>query len=271
MSGPLEPVTLVPIRKGVQLAVNLSEGGSPPLVFLHGGLGNRFNWRSQFAWAERQGWQALAYDLAGHGQSSPYRRYSIGRHCRDLTRLLDHLSISSPILCCHSYGVPIGLEWAARHTVSGLVLIAGGTHNLDPWWERPLMTLMALGWRHLFRLPAMQRWAQTLISSHHTPLMDRYFADNPIPTDRHSYKALQIFWNYDCFARGDQNHLWDIPALVITGGQDPTFSFSMGERLLSHFRHSTHVHVPEAGHLVMAECPDEVNAAITAWRGELTP
>lgn len=54
----------------------------------------------------------------------------MGRHCRDLTRLLRHFHIQSPILCCHSYGVPIGLEWARRHQVSALVAIAGGTHNL---------------------------------------------------------------------------------------------------------------------------------------------
>ncbi|MFN7678426.1 MAG: alpha/beta fold hydrolase [Cyanobacteriota bacterium] len=40
--------------------------------------------------------------MGGHGESSPYGRYSIGRHCRDLTRLLDHLSFTAPILCCHS-------------------------------------------------------------------------------------------------------------------------------------------------------------------------
>ena len=187
------------------------------------------------------------------------------------SRLLAHLSITSPILCCHSYGVPIGLEWAARHPVTGLILIAGGTHNLDPWWERPLMTLMDLGLRHLFPLPAMQRWAQTLISAQRTPSMVDCFAENPIPTDGHSYKALKIFWDYDRFARGEQEHLWTIPALVITGGQDPTFNFSMGEKLLSHFRNSRHLHVPQAGHLVMAEYPAVVNAAITDWRAELIP
>ncbi len=106
----MEPVTMVPIRKGVELAVSAQEGDAPERVVLHGGLSNRFNWRSQFAWAQQHGWRALAYDLAGHGSSSPYRRYSIGRHCRDLSRLLDHLTITAPILCCNSYGVPIGLE-----------------------------------------------------------------------------------------------------------------------------------------------------------------
>jgi pimeloyl-ACP methyl ester carboxylesterase len=265
----MQPLTLVPIRQGVDLAVSVSEGDAPALVFLHGGLGNRFNWRSQFDFAQRQGWRALAYDLGGHGESSPYGRYSIGRHGRDLSRLLDRLAITAPLLCCHSYGVPIGLEWASRHPTSGLVLIAGGTHDLDPWWEQPLMTLMALGLRHLFRLPAPQRWAQPLISAHRTPLIDRYFADNPIPTDFHSYKALEIFWSYDLFSRCRTDVLWRVPTLVITAGRDPTFSQAMGDQLSSHFQRSRHLHLAGAGHIVMAEYPEEVNAALAQWRAEL--
>ena len=124
------------LRLGVDLQVCHSPGQTPALVFLHGGLGNRFNWRSQYEFFQSQGREVLVYDLAGHGQSQPYNRYSVGRHCRDLTRLLRHFHIQSPILCCHSYGVPIGLEWARRHQVSALVAIAGGTHNLTPRWGR---------------------------------------------------------------------------------------------------------------------------------------
>ena len=75
---------MIRIREGVDLKVSVTPGRSPALVFLHGGLGNRFNWRSQFEAARRQGRQALAYDLGGHGASSPYQRYSIDRHGRDL-------------------------------------------------------------------------------------------------------------------------------------------------------------------------------------------
>lgn len=54
----MEPMRRVPIRKGVELAVSVLEGESPAVVLLHGGLGNRFSWRSQFEWAQRLGWRA---------------------------------------------------------------------------------------------------------------------------------------------------------------------------------------------------------------------
>ena len=97
------------------------------------------------AWALQQGWRALARDLGGHGRSTAYRLYLIGRHCRGLTRLLDPLAVPTPILCCPSYGVPFGLEWAARQTAARRVLNAVGSHALDPWCDSSLMTLKASG------------------------------------------------------------------------------------------------------------------------------
>ncbi|MGB8697991.1 MAG: alpha/beta hydrolase [Thermosynechococcaceae cyanobacterium] len=255
----------VSVRRGVDLQVCYHSGRLPALVFLHGGLGNRLNWRSQYEFACAQGWAAIAYDLAGHGQSAPYPRYSIGRHCRDLTRLLHRFGIQSPVLCCHSYGVPIGLEWAQRHPTSALILIAGGTHELDPWWEIPLMKVMTWGGRYLFRLPIAQQWARALSSSHRHPVVERFFAESPIPVDFHSYKALEIFWKYDFFARAKTDHYRNIPTLVITGGRDAMFRYGMGEQLAAHFYQGQHLHFSEAGHIVMAEYSEAVNKAIAHW------
>src|SRR5690242_2283982 len=144
------------LRRGVDLQVCHSPGVNPGIVFVHGGMGNRFNFRVQYEFAQNQGWQVLAYDLGGHGESSRYSRYSIGRHCRDLARLLHRFGIEWPVLCCHSYGVPIGLEFARRYPVSAMIAIAGGTHNLAPWWEIPLIKFMAVGGRYLYHLPGVQ-------------------------------------------------------------------------------------------------------------------
>jgi pimeloyl-ACP methyl ester carboxylesterase len=99
----------------------------------------------------------------------------------------------------------------------------------------------------------MQRWAQPMISAHRTPLIDRHFAENLIPTDGHSYKALEIVWSYDLFARlacrPRRNALRTIASLIITAGHDPTFSQEMGEKLASHCQHSQHLHDPGASHI----------------------
>ncbi|GAB4545884.1 MAG: hypothetical protein Tsb0014_40230 [Pleurocapsa sp.] len=252
----------VTLRRRVQLQVSHHTGATPGLVFIHGGLGNRFNWRSQYEFFLTQGREVLAYDLGGHGESTPYNRYSLGRHRRDLTRLLRRYKVKQPILCCHSYGVPLGLEWARRNRVSGLVLIAGGTHDLDPWWEIPLIKFLAGGGRYLYHLPGVQSLTNRLTSDRALPRMERFFRESPIPIESHPYEAVEIFWGYNFWQR-HREFKQKIPVLVITGGQDPSFTQKMGEELTSSFPLGEHLHLPNAGHLLIAEYPQVVNEAIS--------
>ena len=259
---------LVPVRRRVNLQVSYHTGHTPGIVFLHGGLGNRFNWRSQYEFFLSQGREVLAYDLAGHGQSSPYQKYSIGRHHRDLTRLLQRYQIKAPILCCHSYGVPIGLEWARRHQVSALVLIAGGTHDLAPWWEIPLVKFLTWGGKYLFYLPGMQSLSNRF-SSDRTEKLNKFFAESPVPIETQPYKAVEIFWEYNFWNRHNRNRVRDrverklsIPVLVISGGLDPMFTEEMGVELARSFQYGQHFHLPKAGHLLIAEYPEQVNQKI---------
>ncbi len=253
---------IVHLRRGVDLQVSHSPGESPALVFLHGGMGNRFNLRSQYDFFQARGREVLAYDLAGHGQSTPYKLYSLGRHRRDLTRLLERFQISAPVLCCHSYGVPIGLEWIRRHPVSGFVAIAGGTHDLAPWWEIPSMKFLAWGGRHFYRFPCVQQLTNYFSTTHRNRVMERFFAECPVPTEPDPYQALEIFWSYNFFKRQYPPINASIPVLVISGGQDSMFTNKMGEELAAYFPFGQHLHLPEAGHLMMAEYPDVVNYAI---------
>ncbi len=245
----------------ITLQVSHAPGRSPTVVFIHGGLGSRLNWRSQWEFLHHQGQQVLAYDLAGHGQSSRYRRYSVGRHRRDLTRLLHHFKIHAPILCCHSYGVPIGLEWARRHAVSALIAIGGGTHDLTPWWEVPIVKFLGAGGHRLYEWHQQQPWFQKRSSQPVPASLDRFWQDNPLPTEAHPYEAMESFWGYD-----GRHHKLTCPLLIVTGAKDPMFPPWMGQNLAAHLGcSSSHLHylnVANSGHLVMAEAPEIINQAL---------
>ncbi len=252
--------TLIRFNK-VALKVAHSPGKSPAIVFIHGGLGSRTNWCLQWDHFQSLGQEMLAYDLAGHGESGRYQRYSVGRHQRDLTRLLHHFKIHQPILCCHSYGVPIGLEWAKRHHARALIAIGGGTHNLTPWWEIPVIKFFALGGHHLYRW----QFVQALLQSISNEQLAEFYSRNSIPTDAHPFEAIEGFWGYDA-----QHHPISCPVTVITGGDDPMFPPAMGHEWLANLlhvqsEHSSHITVPNVGHLVMAEAPEVVQNAITKW------
>ena len=255
----------VQIRPGVTFQVAHGSGQSPALVFLHGALGQRFNWRAQYEYALQQGWQALAYDLGGHGQSSGYSRYSVGRHGRDLHRLLDQVGIAEPILCGHSYGVPIALEYARRHPVQGLVLAAGGTHDLSPWWEPPLIRWMEAMGRHGLHSPWLQQVTQRLISAESWPRVEHFFLESPLPSAREPYRSMAAFWGYDVHRRPQLSNWRRAPALVISGGRDPMFTQAMGATLADQFLTGAHLHIEQAGHLLMAEEPEQINQAIDSW------
>ena len=252
----------VHLRRRVDLQVSYHPGATPGIVFLHGGLGNRFNWRSQYEFFLDRGREVFTYDLAGHGQSSPYNSYSLGRYRRDLSRLLQKYQIKSPIVCCHSYGVPLGLEWARRNGVAALILIAGGTHNLAPWWEIPLIKFLAWGGRYLYHLPGVQSFTNRLSSDRTHQKIEQFFAESALPTEAYPYKALEIFWGYNFWQRHQEGLNKKIPVLVITGGKDPSFTKEMGDELANSFQLGQHFHLPEAGHLLIAEYPDRINQAI---------
>ncbi|CCI04782.1 alpha/beta fold hydrolase [Microcystis aeruginosa] len=255
----------VDLRTNVRFKVCHQAGKTPAIVFLHGGLGNRFNWRYQYEFFAHRGREVLVYDLAGHGDSTPYTRYSLGRHCRDLTRLLEIYGLQEPILCCHSYGVPLGLEWAIQNQVKGMILIAGGTHDLDPWWEVPMMKTMKWLGRHLFHFPLVQNISNYLSTSHNHELINRFLQESPVPKEIHAYEALEIFWGYNFFERHQSREVFQNPVLVITGGEDPTFNKNMGDNLTDYFPQGNHFHLERAGHLLIAEYADIVNQVIANW------
>ncbi|WP_144415964.1 alpha/beta hydrolase [Calothrix sp. 336/3] len=95
--------------------------------------------------------------------------------------------------------------------------------------------------------------------------MEQFFIENPVPTDFDTYKALEIFWEYNFFVRHPLPKNLYIPILVITAGKDAMFTQKMGHELASHFINATHLHFANAGHLVMAECVEPVNQAIADW------
>ncbi len=197
--------------------------GQTPLLVLHEALGNRFNWRSQYEFFQSQDQEVLAYGLARHRQSCPHQRYSLERHRRDLTQLLQNFHIQVLILCCHSYGVPLGLEWARRNPVRTLITINSDTHDLDFWWDS-LMKFIGWGGKHVYRFPKVQQLTDTLCSAHRYDVRQWFFAESPMPIERHLYKALEIFWGYNFFSRNPTDWQPDSPVLEVSGGQDPTFT-----------------------------------------------
>jgi pimeloyl-ACP methyl ester carboxylesterase len=103
---------------------------SPPLVFLHEGLGSVSTW-GEFprALSLRTGRGGLVYSRHGYGGSdAPDARLPDDFMRREalevLPALLSRLNVRAPVLIGHSDGASIALVHAASNPVSGLVLEA---------------------------------------------------------------------------------------------------------------------------------------------------
>lgn len=118
---------------GVELAVY--EAGSPdapPLLFIHGFLGNHLVWSRQFESALADEFRLVAFDLRGHGASDkPVTAGSYtdsGSWAEDLAAVIRGKGLTRPVLVGWSYGAYVIADYLRRHgdaEIAGIVIVAG--------------------------------------------------------------------------------------------------------------------------------------------------
>ena len=101
----------------------------PLAVFIHGAGMDHTVWALQSRWLAFHGWNVLAVDLPGHGNSAGAPRTSIGSLSQWLVDLISAAKAESATLIGHSMGSLIALHAAAKfpQAVNKLVLISTGS------------------------------------------------------------------------------------------------------------------------------------------------
>ena len=96
-------------------------------VFLHGILGSKRNWRTpskKFA-LKYPNFKSIIVDLRGHGLSHKLEGESTIPSCaQDLKELFSDLDVSPSIICGHSFGGKVALEYVSKIRTS---------HEIDAW------------------------------------------------------------------------------------------------------------------------------------------
>ncbi|WP_108396570.1 alpha/beta fold hydrolase [Devosia submarina] len=120
----------VEVNGATLAAVQVGEG--LPVVFLHAGVCDKRMWEAQMAAVAEDGWQALAYDRRGYGDTeSADVSFS---HIDDLDAVLRQLDIHAAVFVGCSLGGGLVVDFALRYPgrVLGLVLI-GTSVTGSPW------------------------------------------------------------------------------------------------------------------------------------------
>ena len=265
-----------PLMKVNNLATNYTERGTgTPLVFIHGGWLSEKMWRNQIE-RFKDDYRVITYDIRGHGQTggSPKSTYSIDLFVEDLRRLLTSLSVEMPVLCGLSLGGMIAQKYASRYAndVSGIILANTVqsfpplplTHAqkelLFPKIQRNLM-LYGLGPQLYFRLtfPFFQ-----LLEGHPWISLDQDTRDYVLrDVDRiHTDEFVKIFdAMYNCDLRNDIQIT--NPTLVITSDHEHHAVHEQNVQITKSIRNSSHIEIPNAGHLVNMDNSSVFNSEVS--------
>ena len=109
-------------------------GEGPTLVLIHSAFLDSRLWDPQMTSFTRHH-SVVRYDVRGHGRSKG-REGSVP-DVDDLTALLNHLEVRQAFLLGNSNGAKVACDFAAGFPdrTNGLILVAGGPHDLEPTKE----------------------------------------------------------------------------------------------------------------------------------------
>jgi len=235
----------------------------PLVIFLHGAGLDHTVWALPARYFAHHDCSVLAVDLPGHGKSSGAALTSIAHMADWVAKLLDEVGIAQAILVGHSMGALVALEAAARHggRVRALALLgvapkmpvhpdllAAAEANDHVAFD--LMTSWGFGPSgHLGGAKVPGSW----LMGGGERLLERVkpgvlYAD--LAACNAYAKGLEDAAKVTC------------PSVVIMGAEDKMTPARAGAKLAAAISGAQQVVIPDSGHMMLAEKPDEVLDAL---------
>jgi pimeloyl-ACP methyl ester carboxylesterase len=237
----------------------------PTVVMLHGAGFDHTSWALHSRWFAHHGYGVLAPDLPGHGRSSGSPLATIAEMADWTVALLDTAGAAKARLVGHSMGSLIALETAARHPakVSALSLIGtAATMTVGPDLlkaaeanDRAAIDMVAI-WGLGFQAELGGSLAPGLWMHSGAERVLQQCRPGVLFNDLSACNAYQ-----NALAAAAQV---TVPATLILGERDMMTPARAGKALAAALPNSRTVVLPGAGHMMMAERPDQLLAALQA-------
>jgi len=222
----------------------------PTVLFIHGAGGSGKKWTCQLAGI--QGHNLIALDLPGHGRSEGSAADNIIAYREFVWSFAQALKLRMFFIVGHSMGGGIALELALAYpeAINGLIIVASGARlRVNP----AVLEVLAKGEHPLENL-------KYSYSFNVNPDVLEKAAEEMknVPTDVY----LADFRACNEFNIMDRVKNISNPALIICGQDDQMTPLKYSKFLHKELSHSIIALITDAGHMVMIEQPDQVNAAI---------
>jgi pimeloyl-ACP methyl ester carboxylesterase len=264
---------------GLQLHLLKWSAEGTPAILVHG-FGNEAHIWDDFAPALAPYYQVLALDLRGHGESDwdPESRYEYDSHLGDLEAVVDALGFERIVLIGHSLGGRVCIRYSGKHPdkVAGLVIVDSAP-ELDP---RGTIRISQDVQEH--RDPSFESVTQyeNYLSTSYpnaTSTAIRRMAKHGLKEREDGRFVLRMDVAFRSRAAGEVDAealasyeeatttaLWkdlaaiECPSLVVRGAASDIVSADVADKMVDEaLPNATLAVVPQAGHSVMTDNPDE--------------
>lgn len=270
------------IRLGDGLKVRIVERGDkthPPLLLLHGWGCSAFEFYRNAPAISDSGVRVIIPDLKGHGLSDkPIGEggYTTARMVEHVTAIADGLELNRFAIAGHSMGAALALRFAIAkpQRISALGLFSpvgtsgipflGFVRAVTPRWSLPIWRLLNTRWMTRFFLVI----AYGKLGSPTEREVDDYWAPSQFPEFTDTLRNLVHELNWGPFYVGGLD-AHNIPVLLMSGSRDHLCRRKTRDQLCKALRCQSRI-VHRAGHQVLSEVPDAVNAAVLDLMSQVT-
>ncbi|MGH9341259.1 MAG: alpha/beta fold hydrolase [Acidobacteriota bacterium] len=240
-------------------------GEGPPLIILHGLLGSAENWHSISRHRLASRLRVFALDLRNHGKSPHHERFDYPAMVEDLLEFYARHDLDSACVLGHSMGGKAAMQLALSHTdrVDKLITVDIAPKSYPPEHLHILEALQSLD---LERYNARQEVDSALAERIRSRTVRQFLLKNLVRGQglfRWQMDLENISRNYDALRAGlPEDGVFLGPALFIRGERSNYVQEEDLDLIHRLFPNAELKTIPEAGHWVHADQPEEFARAV---------